>query len=208
MHFTPGYPSRLFVVATLCAIGMTAAFGCRSSPDGPENELSDEVGSRTTSDEEDEDGYIVEELDTQADGQPDIIRYFEEYQDPRQEDRTRRRIRKMEIDANGDAVINVRREYDEFGNVTLEENDQDLDGTMDTVLYFVGGELTRKEYLDESGEYVAERRIYYDGELVRVERDQTGNGDTNRWEYYEDGVLMRIGRDTTGDGSADTWQLR
>ena len=204
MHYT--HPLMLVPLAALLSLGH---FACSSNGDVQDDEeLSNQPGMTT---EEDEDGYIVENLDTRGDGESDIIRYFEEYQDPRDEERTRRRIRKMEIDVNGDGKINVRRHYDDYGNVNIEENDHDLDGVMDSTLYFIGGELARKEFHgvhDERGDYIKERRIYLDGQLVRVERDHNADGDPNRWEYYEDGVLMRIGRDTTGDGSADTWQLR
>ena len=195
------FPTVLSLVVALLVVP-----ACSSAPDTADEELGEQYSPITT--EETEDGLLAEYLDTNNDGNPDIIRYFEQYEDPQQDNRTRRRLRVMEIDVNRDSVINVRREYDDYGNVTREENDQNLDGTMDVTLYFVGGELARKEYQHASGNFVEERRVYLDGQLVRVERDQTGDGEPNRWEYYEDGVLMRIGRDTTGDGSADTWQLR
>lgn len=158
--------------------------------------------------EETDDGLIAERIDSNGDGHADIIRYYEEYEDPRDEDRTARRLRKMEIDATDDGTYNVRRHYDDYGNVEREETDQNLDGNMDTVLEFTGGELSRKKILADDGDHVREQRIYYEGELVRVEHDESGNGETDRWEYYEDGVLMRIGHDTSGDGSVDTWQMR
>ncbi len=185
---------------------LIAAAGCGSSNDTRADDESTTAVGMTTG--ETEDGYIVERLDTEGDGQPDIIRYFEEYRDPRDESRTRRRLRIMEIDVTADGEINVRRHYDEHGNVHREENDLNLDGQMNSTLFFVGGELARKELLDPDGSYVKERRIYYDGQIVRVDTDFSGNGNIDRWEYYEDGVLMRIGTDTVGDGAADTWQLR
>lgn len=191
--------------ATTALVLICALSACSSTDD---REVPDPVeGHPHTTTEETDDGLIAERTDTIGDGNPDIIRYFEEYQDPGDEDRTRRRLVKMEIDATGDGTINVRRNYDEYGNVELEENDQNLDGTIDTILEFTGGELTRKKILDDE-ERVRERRIYYEDQLVRVEHDTNRDGNTDRWEYYEDGVLMRIGTDTSRDGSADTWQLR
>ena len=192
---------------TVALLGMTA---CSSDGDKQsDQDLSEAPDAQETSPGESvEDGYIVARLDTRGDGEPDIIRYFEEYRDTRDENRTRRRIKRMEIDVTGDQQINVRRFYDDHGNIHREENDLNLDGEMNSTLYFVGGELARKELTDPTGEFVQERRIYYEGQLVRVDTDLNGNGETDRWEYYEDGVLMRIGRDTIGDGAADTWQLR
>lgn len=205
MWWKPGFLPVLLSTTVIC--GLVA---CSSGPDYSGDETLSESGEVTPAfeAETEEDGYIVERLDTRGDGHPDIIRYFEEYRDPRDETRTRRRLRRMEIDATGDQQVNVRRHYDDHGNIHREENDLNLDGTMDSTLYFVGGELARKELLDPTGEYIEERRIYYEGQLVRVDIDQNGNGETDRWEYYEDSVLMRIGRDTVGDGAADTWQLR
>ena len=195
----------------LCSTLLVICTGaCSSDGDTPSDEELAEApaaSDQRTTDVDDE-GYIVESLDTRNDGHADIVRYFEEYRHPRDENRTRRRLRKMEIDATGDQEINVRRFYDEHGNVQREENDLNLDGQMNSTLYFVGGELARKELMDPTGEFIQERRIYYEGELVRVDTDLNGNGEIDRWEYYEDGVLMRIGRDTVGDGAADTWQLR
>ncbi len=193
-------PLTLIVVLTLMM-----AVACA----GDDERTGDRIdGAASLTTEETEDGLIVERLDTRGDGHADILRYYEEYQDPRQEDRTRRRIRKMEIDVTGDEIINVRRHYDDHGNVEREENDQNLDGTIDTILEFTGGELSRKKVMTDDGEDVAEYRIYYDDELVRIEQDSSGNGQIDRWEHYEGGVLLRIGRDTNSDGSADTWQMR
>ena len=43
------------------------------------------------------------------------------------------------------------------------------------------------------------------GELLRLERDSSGNGSPDVWEYFEGGERVRIGWDTTGDGRADTF---
>lgn len=200
--------SKYHIAAITCSLLLVAPlFACSSSDSEqmPDQQLD---GQPHTVTEQTDDGLIVEQHDTTGDGVPDIIRYYEEYEDPRQEGRMRRRIRKMEIDVTGDQTINVRRFYDEYGNVEREENDQNLDGRFDTILQFAGGELTRKLIRSADGDEIVEQRVYYDGELVRVERDTNLDGEVDRWEYYEDGVLMRVGLDTTRNGSADTWQLR
>ena len=48
---------------------------------------------------------------------------------------------------------------------------------------------------------------FYDqnGQLLRVERDSSGDGAADVWEYFEKGERVRIGWDTTGDGQADTF---
>ncbi len=209
LHFTASTrPVALILV--LIAIVATTSSAC-SSDDAArvddEAQALDEVRPGVTR-EEAEDGTIIEYLDTNGDGHPDIVRHVEVHTLPHDPSRVQRRIRILEVDVTGDHKFNVRRHYDELGNLVREENDQRLDGQMDTFLYYSGGDLIRKEFKDESGQYIQERRIYYYGELTRVETDHNGDGNVDRWEYYEDGVLMRIGRDTVGDGSADTWQLR
>lgn len=196
-----------WILATLLVATVLFA-GCRSSAD-TRDDLATTGGPRLSSDTSQE-GILVERLDADGNGVIDIIRTFELFDDPREPGRTRRRIKMMELDVNSDGVINVRRHYDQYGNVEREENDLNLDGQMDTTLFFAGGELARKELLaNENGApRIKERRIYFENRLVRVERDQNRDGNIDSWEYYEDGVLMRIGRDTVGDGAADTWQFR
>ncbi len=194
-------PLLLLLLGTFCL-----ATACGDRGERPDDNGGGAIGPRLSTDEED--GLVVERLDADGNGIIDIIRYYERYEDPREAGRIRRRLVRMEIDLNGDEQINVRRHYDEFGNVNREENDTDLDGTIDLIIYFVGGEIARKERLRPDSGQVRERRIYYEGQLVRVEKDLNGDGNVDNWEYYEDGVLMRIGRDTVGDGAADTWQLR
>ncbi len=193
---------------TLALLALAAAPACSSDSASTTDDAERRTQPSMTVEQSEDEGILIERLDTNGDGNRDIIRHIEEYQDPRDESRTRRRVRQLEIDLTGDGQINVRRIYDTFGNPEREENDRNLDGVMDSVLYYVGGEVTRKEYFDETGERVVERRIYVDGDLARVERDRNGDGEVDRWEYYEDNVLIRIGRDTVGDGAADTWQLR
>ncbi len=200
------YLSRLLLICASLSLSLSLLAACGSKSESRKNDI-DLMGPQIQTGKT-ADGLVVEYLDADGDGQPDIIRYFEEFEDPRDPQRTRRRLRRMEIDANTDGKINVRRHYDEFGNVQREENDMNLDGEMDSIIYFVGGERARKELYDTETGQIIERRIYYDGALVRVEKDLNRNGNVDSWEYYEDGILMRIGRDTVGDGAADTWQLR
>ncbi len=197
----------LSTVAVMTVVLTAAACSSDDAARADDDDELEEIRPGVTT-EETEDGIMIEYLDTEGDGHHDIVRHVEIYSLPHDPDRKLRRIHKLEIDVTGDQTINVRRHYDEHGNLSLEENDQSLDGQMDTFIYYSNGELTRKEFKDDTGEYIEERRIYYDGQLTRVETDHSGDGNIDRWEYYEEGVLTRIGRDTVGDESADTWQLR
>lgn len=199
LHPRPFVGLPLLFIASLGLVACGDRGETRSGSDGA-------VGPKLSVGEED--GLQVERLDADGNGVIDIIRYFLPYEDPREPGRMRRRLVKMEIDVNTDGMINVRRHYDEYGNVAREENDTNLDGVMDLTIYFVGGEIARKERFQQESGRLLERKVYYEGRLVRVEKDLNGDGSIDNWEYYEDGVLMRIGRDTVGDGAADTWQFR
>lgn len=156
----------------------------------------------------DDEGMIVHKFDSNGDSVPDVIKYFQEAPDPQNPAITKRFLRKVEIDANADGFVDIRRFYDDFGNVVREELDANLDGTIETINYYDGGVLTRKELLNVKDNHVEATRYYLRGKLLRVEKDTTGNGEIDYWEYYEEGVLTRLGRDRTGDGRADEWLQR
>jgi hypothetical protein len=156
----------------------------------------------------DEQGLVVQLFDATGNGIVDVARYFEEYPDPNNPAVTRRRMRKMEIDVNGDQNVNIRRFYDDHGNIWREELDKSLDGRMDTVSYFEGGQLIRKELIDPDTGRITATRFYRRGVIERVEIDTSGNDQTDYWEYYEEGVLTRVGRDLDGDGRVDSWRQR
>ena len=42
-----------------------------------------------------------------------------------------------------------------------------------------------------------------EGDAFRKERDTTGDGRVDMWEYFEDETVSRIGMDTDGDGLSD-----
>ncbi|MFU8805792.1 MAG: hypothetical protein ACNA8W_18405 [Bradymonadaceae bacterium] len=156
----------------------------------------------------DEEGFVVQHFDATGDGVADVIRYFEEFPDPSNPAVTRRRMRKMEIDVNGDGKVNIRRFYDDHVNIHREELDKTLDGKIDTINHYDGSNLARKEILDPGENRVLATRYYTRNVIERVEKDTSGNDQIDYWEYYEEGVLTRVGRDHTGDGRADHWQQR
>lgn len=156
----------------------------------------------------DEEGNIVRQFDIDGDNNTDVTKYFKEYPDPEDPSIIRQRIYRKEVDVNSDGKINIRRTYNERGELMLEEVDDDLDGVMDVVNHIDSGKLVQKDLIDgETGQVLAVR-YYWDGQIQRVERDTNSDAKTDYWEFYEQGVLDRIGRDLDGDGRADTWQRR
>lgn len=155
-----------------------------------------------------EDGMIVKRYDLDGDETPDVIKYFEEYEDPENEGVTLRRIRQKKVDVNGDGEIDIVKEYDKQGVPVKEKLDMDLNGTYDVVSHFTAGNLVRKDILDENGKKVKATRTYSDGKLKQVKKDTDGDGATDYWEFYEGGILQRIGRDVDGDEKPDKWVNR
>ncbi len=188
-------------------LALMFAVGCGSSEQAsrPTNSIIPTSHFSTSIDEE---GMIVHKFDSNGDSIPDVIKYFQEAADPQNPAITKRSLRKVEIDANADGFVDIRRFYDDFGNVSREELDANLDGKIETINYYDGGILTRKELLNVEDNKVEATRYYLRGKLLRVEKDTNGNGEIDYWEYYEEGVLTRLGRDRTGDGRADEWLQR
>lgn len=89
-------------------------------------------------------------------------------------------------------------------DIVEEEMDLDKDGRVDVVAFYDSGVVIRKELaLDFSGTFTVFK--YYDakGKLLRVEQDDDGDGQIDRWSYFEDGRRVRIGWDDDGDGQPD-----
>lgn len=156
----------------------------------------------------DEDGNLVRRFDVNGDNRPDVSKTFVEYPDEQDPSITRRRMIKKEVDVNSDGEINLRRMYNEAGQLVLEEVDTDLDGRIDVVNHVDGGALIQKDLVDPESGVIVASRYYLDGTIQRVEKDTNDDEKVDYWEFYEQGVLDRIGRDLNADGRADTWQRR
>ncbi|HTP57496.1 MAG TPA: hypothetical protein VMM82_01175 [Spirochaetia bacterium] len=86
----------------------------------------------------------------------------------------------VELDRNGDGVVDYRVYYDARGKVAREELDFNFDGKMDTFYY------------------------YKDGVLQREELDTRFNGQIDIWVYLLEGTyVQRYERDLDGDGKPD-----
>lgn len=188
------------ILVTTC-LALFAACGAKSGDD----DGFEAVGPTY---EYDEEGHLVRSFDIDGDGDTDVTKVFVQYPDPTDPSVTLQRLIRKDVDVNSDGKINMRRHYNDEGNLFREEVDSDLDGLFDLVNYIDGGHLARKELLNSQTGAVVASRFYLDGELVRVEQDSDGDGKIDYWEFYEEGVLDRIGRDLNGDQRADTWQRR
>ncbi len=172
------------------------------------NNADDEIGFQGPTYTRDEEGNVIRQFDIDGDKVTDVTKYFKEYPDPEDPSVMRQRLYKKEVDVNSDGKVNMRRTYNEKGELMLEEVDDDLDGVMDVINHIDNGNLVQKEVLDPETGAVVAVRYYWEGTLQRIEKDTNSDSKTDYWEFYEQGVLDRIGRDLDADGRADTWQRR
>jgi hypothetical protein len=115
------------------------------------------------------------EVDLNADGVKDIVRYYNDEGRPLREEADR------DFDGQMDAII-----FFQNGRVVREESDTNADGRVDTKIYFERGEMVRTER-DLGGRST--------GTVWRPDR----------WEYFEHGRMVRMGTDIDGDGNVDRW---
>lgn len=193
MRFAP-----LFVLAALAVVG-----GCKK--DTPEDALRkanpyrDAVQTRELPD-----GLILEEVDLNNDGQPEIFNYFR----PR-EGADRLLVRK-DVDLNRDGNVDARSWYDDAGLLELEEFDGDFDGQYDIWDHYqdvdgTGTSIRVSTHIDTT--YDGKPNIYTfyrDGKVVRKERDTNGDGIIDQWEKFDsEGKVVKSGRDSNYDGNID-----
>jgi len=118
------------------------------------------------------------------------------------------RIAVVEYDSNGNGLADHIAHYDERRQIRLLEVDEDHDSWVD-----------RWEHYDEAGVLIKVGRWRKqpghadewtfrspDGQLARIEYDDTGDGEVDRTEVFEDGIIVRVESDSDGDGQVDRWQ--
>ncbi|HJL14872.1 MAG TPA: hypothetical protein RMH99_04400 [Sandaracinaceae bacterium LLY-WYZ-13_1] len=115
------------------------------------------------------------EVDLNADGIKDVVRYYNEEGRPLREEADR------DFDGTMDTIT-----FFQDGRIVREEQDADGDGRVDTKIFYEGGEMVRTER-DLAGRSTANR------------------WSPDRWEYFEDGQMVRMGTDLDGDGTVDRW---
>jgi hypothetical protein len=87
--------------------------------------------------------------------------------------------------------------------------DRDGDGRVDQWIFRENGEISRVE-LDETRDGRPDRTLYYDLEthqICRVEEDGNADGVSDSWTDYENGQVVRRRGDGDRDGTVDTWSF-
>lgn len=118
---------------------------------------------------------ICREVDLNADGVKDVVRYYTEEGAPIREEEDRN------FDGRMDAV-----KFFEEGHISRIEMDRDGNGSIDAKIFYERGKPVRSE-IDSAGRSTADR------------------WQPDRWEYFDNGRVVRMGMDMDGDGRVDRW---
>jgi antitoxin component YwqK of YwqJK toxin-antitoxin module len=139
------------------------------------------------------DGVADRVEDRNGDGRPDLWQY-----------RSNGALVRELFDQNGDGRVDHTIRYDAAtGKKTLEEEDTNLDGRIDSWTEFRDGQVARRRQ-DTNGDGEPDTwTLYRSGQLARVEEDRNGEGFRDRTQYYRGGHLAREVEDANGDGRPD-----
>lgn len=150
---------------------------------------------------------IVEKGDVNGDGKPDIWNYYKEVPDPSDPQSVKRILTKKEADLNFDGRKDITREFDEEGMLVREEADLDFDLRVDQVNFYDKGVLREKHIYHSGGDKVLMWKYFEDGKMVRMARDNSGDGKPDYCElWYAGEKLSKFGKDTNNDGECDYWE--
>jgi len=191
-------PALLLLTATL-AMSVVACKKPTETETSAANPYKDAIQEKVLPD-----GLILEEVDLNADGRPELFNHYRE-----RADAPRLLVRK-DADLNSDGRVDVRSWYTDAGLVELEEFDGDFDGKIDIWDHYQDTDADGKAERVSSEtdtDYDGKPNIYVyfrDGLPVRKERDINGDGKIDQWEKFDSqGVVIKSGRDTNFDGSLD-----
>ena len=189
-----------FMVPLICLLATTAC--------GPKNGKSAKDGGAAANPSIVEktlpDGLVLQEVDLNNDGQPEIFNYYRE-----RSDAPRLLIRK-DADLNRDGNVDIKSWFNNYGMLETEEMDGDFDGQIDMWDHYqdTDGDSSPERVSSEvDTDYDGKPDVFTyfrDGKVIRKERDTNGDDRIDHWEKYDDkGNVIKSGRDTNFDGIVD-----
>ena len=118
------------------------------------------------------------------------------------------RIAVVEYDSNGDGRADHIAHYDQRRQIRILEIDEDHDAWVDRWEHYDEAGLLEKVGRWRKSPGDADEWTYRspDGQLARIEYDETGDGEVNRADVFEAGIVVRVESDSDGDGQIDRWQ--
>ena len=148
-------------------------------------------------------GRRVALFDLNQDGKPDVWKILET---KTERGASSEKMTCKQVDLNHDGKKDYAAQYDDTGNIIVEEYDFDFDGRFDARLHF--DRKSGKKYAAERVSGFSERPDVWEkyGEDERIEalrRDRNGDGRPDYWEQYLGGALDKILYDDNFDGKPD-----
>ena len=178
----------------LLALTLLAACGPKSRSSEP---LGQPVPGAVT--ERVEAGLVVQEVDLNGDGRPEIFNHYRETRDG-----TRFLVKKS-LDLDMDGNVDVVSWFDDEGRLAKEEMDGDFDGRFDWIDHYENGVRIMSEVDTDYDGKPNVWSYYAEGRIERKERDLDGDGRIDYWERFDaEGNVVITGADTDGDGVLDT----
>ena len=136
------------------------------------------------------------------------------YKNVKSKDEMKKLLSRREIDLNFDGKVNYYKFYTEKGNINMEYLDLDLDGIVDTVVYYEKNQITKQEQYKKNPINkdltinkevpVYKRYLYVNKKLSRVISDREGNGVLDQYLFFKKNKLIQIAFDDDEDGKIDT----
>jgi len=144
------------------------------------------------------DGLVLEEIDVDLDGVPDIFNYY------RERTNAPRLLVRKELDVNRDGRIDTTSYFTDAGELEREVMDRDFDGQVDWTDHYQNGQRVMSEFDTTANGLMNEFAYYAKGRITHKERDSTGDGLIDTWERFDaNGKVVKTGRDIDGDGKMD-----
>jgi len=189
----------------LAALIFALAFACSSGPEPDESEGG--LGPQPIVPGTKKGGLTVEKGDVSGDGKPDVWNYYKDLADPADPGATIRVLVKKEADLDFDGRKDITRIFDDGGVLLEEEADLDFDGNRDQVNIYTKGILVEKRLYRSGKDRVFIWKFYQEGKMVRLNRDDNGDGRADYCElWYAGEKLSKKGWDKDGDGECDYWE--
>lgn len=150
---------------------------------------------------------VVEKADINLDGKDDVWVHVQESEDPDRPGYVVRKLLRKEADLNFDGRVDITRLFNDKEQLIEESVDLDFDGKKDTVTYYENNMVKAKDFFQADREVVFMHKVYSNGKLAEVRRDEDRNGVYDYCEVWYEGVkMLRHGKDLSGDGECDVWE--
>lgn len=143
--------------------------------------------------------------DVDGDGRPEVVKYYQDVDDPERPGQKKSALMRQDIDLNWDGRLDVCRYFSAAGVVVREELDLDYDARVDDVRWYEEGTIVRSERDRNNDGRADVIRRYKAGKLTQKEVDTNEDGQPDRWEYFDGDRLERVGVDMDHDGKVDRW---